>query len=100
MSLEALIAILGMAAVTYGIRASGLLLANRLPSTGFAAAFMKHVPGAVLASLVAPAILGGGPTEAIASLIVAIAYLVTRNLFIAMVLGVAFVSISRNFLNF
>ncbi len=100
MSLEALITILGMAAVTYGIRASGLLLANRLPSTGFAAAFMKHVPGAVLASLVAPAILGGGPTEAIASLIVAIAYLVTRNLFIAMVLGVAFVSISRNYLNF
>jgi uncharacterized membrane protein len=100
MSLEALITILGMAAVTYGIRASGLLLANRLPSTGFAAAFMKHVPGAVLASLVAPAILGGGPTEAIASLIVAIAYLVTRNLFIAMVLGVAFVSISRNFLTF
>jgi uncharacterized membrane protein len=96
MSLESLITILGMAAVTYGIRAGGLLLSTRLPTTGFVASFMKHVPGAVLASLVAPAILGGGPTEAIASLIVAIAYLVARNLFIAMILGVAFVFLARS----
>ena len=37
MSLESLITILGMAAITYAIRAGGLLLANRLPTTGFAA---------------------------------------------------------------
>ena len=42
MSLEALLAILGMAAVTYAIRAGGLLLANRLPSTGFVSAWLRH----------------------------------------------------------
>ena len=56
MSLEALITILGMAAVTFAIRAGGLLLANRLPATGFVANWLKHVPGAVLASLIAPAV--------------------------------------------
>ena len=64
MSLEAFITILGMAAVTFAIRAGGLLLADRLPRTGFVASWMKHIPAAVLASLVAPAIVGGGPAEA------------------------------------
>ena len=48
---EALIAILGMALVTFAIKAGGLLLANRLPREGFAAAWLRHIPGAVLASL-------------------------------------------------
>ena len=47
MTAEALLTILAMAAVTYGIRASGLLLAERLPSTGFVALWLKHIPGAV-----------------------------------------------------
>ena len=59
MSLEALVTILGMASVTYAIRAGGLLLANRLPPGGFVAAWLGHLPGAVLASLVAPAIVSG-----------------------------------------
>ena len=48
MTAEALLTILAMAAVTYGIRASGLLLAERLPTTGFIALWLKHIPGAVL----------------------------------------------------
>ncbi|MDF2983637.1 MAG: hypothetical protein K0Q69_3409 [Devosia sp.] len=95
MSLEALIAILGMAAVTFAIRAGGLLLANRLPSTGFVASWMKHVPGAVLAALVAPAILAGGAAEAIAAAVTALVYLVSRNLFAAMLSGVLAVYLAR-----
>lgn len=95
MSLEALIAILGMAAVTFAIRAGGFLLASRLPSTGFVANWMKHLPGAVLASLIAPAILAGGAAEAIAAAATALIYIVTRNLFAAMAGGVLAVYLAR-----
>lgn len=92
---EALITILGMAAVTYAIRAGGLLLANRLPTTGFVANWMKHVPGAVLASLIAPAVLAGGVAEAIAAAATALIYIASRNLFAAMVGGVVAVYLAR-----
>lgn len=95
MSLEALIAILGMAAVTYAIRAGGFLLASRLPSTGFVASWMRHLPGAVLASLVAPAILAGGMAEAIAAVATAVIYIASRNLFAAMAGGVLVVYLAR-----
>lgn len=95
MSLEALITILGMAAVTFAIRAGGLLLADRLPRTGFVASWMKHLPAAVLASLVAPAVASGGPAEAIAALATLVIYVVSRNLFAAMVGGVLAVFVAR-----
>lgn len=95
MSLEALITILGMAAVTYAIRAGGLLLANRLPSTGLVAAWLRHLPGAVLAALVAPAILKGGSAEWLAAAATALIYALTRNLFAAMVGGVVAVFLLR-----
>ena len=95
MSLEALITILGMAGVTYAIRAGGLLLANRLPATGFVAAWLRHLPGAVLAALVAPAILKGGPAEWLAAAATAVIYALTRNLFAAMVGGVVAVFLLR-----
>ena len=95
MSLEALLAIIGMALVTYLIRAGGLLIANRLPETGFVAHWMRHLPGAVLAALVAPAILKGGSAEAIAAATTALIYLATRNLFAAMLGGVLAVYLGR-----
>lgn len=95
MPLDSLLTILGMALVTYLIRAGGLLVANRLPQTGFVADWMKHLPGAVLAALVFPAILRGGPAEAIAAAATAALYLVTRNLFAAMAGGVLAVYLAR-----
>jgi uncharacterized membrane protein len=56
---------------------------------------MKHVPGAVLAALVAPAILAGGTAEAIAAAVTALVYLVSRNLFAAMLSGVLAVYLAR-----
>lgn len=92
---EALIAILGMALVTFAIKAGGLLLANRLPSDGFAAAWLRHIPGAVLAALVAPALVTGSPAEVIAALATGLVYLASRNLFAAMAAGVATVYLAR-----
>lgn len=98
MSAEALLTILGMAAVTYLIRVSGLLLANRLPQRGFVAAFMTYLPGAVLAALVAPTLLlKGGPAEWLAALVVLGLHVLTRNLFVAMVGGVVAVFVARHF---
>jgi uncharacterized membrane protein len=95
MSIEALITILGMALVTFSIRGGGLLLANRLPQSGFVAAWLRHIPGAVLASLVAPAVVSGGPAEMIAAMATALTFLLTRNLFAAMAAGVAAVFFAR-----
>ena len=92
---EAVIAILGMALVTIAVKASGLLLADRLPREGFAAAWLKHIPGAVLAALVAPALVTGSPAEVVAALATGGIFLLTRNLFAAMATGVATVYLVR-----
>jgi uncharacterized membrane protein len=95
MQLDSVLTILGMAAVTFAIRAGGYLLADRLPSTGFVAAWMRHIPGAVLASLVAPAVASGGPAEWVAAAATAVAWLLTRNLLPAMAAGVLAVYLMR-----
>ncbi|WEK04528.1 MAG: AzlD domain-containing protein [Candidatus Devosia phytovorans] len=92
---EALIAIFGMAAVTFAVKASGLLLANRLPQHGFVAAWLKHIPGAVLASLVAPAVATGTAAEVVAAAATAVAYFATRNILAAMAAGVLVVYLAR-----
>ena len=92
---EAVIAILGMALVTIAVKASGLLLADRLPREGFAAAWLKHIPGAVLAALVAPALVTGSPVEVVAALATGGIFILTRNLFAAMATGVATVYLVR-----
>jgi uncharacterized membrane protein len=95
MTLDAHLTILGMAVVTYAIRAGGLLVANRLPTDGFVARWMKHVPGAVLAALIAPAVMRGGPAEAMAAGATALVYILSRNLFAAMAGGVLAVYLAR-----
>ena len=92
---EAVFAILGMALVTIAVKASGLLLADRLPREGFAAAWLKHIPGAVLAALVAPALVTGSPAEVVAALATGGIFILTRNLFAAMATGVATVYLVR-----
>jgi uncharacterized membrane protein len=94
-STEALVAILGMAIVTMAIKAGGLLIADRLPRTGFAAAWISHIPGAVLAALVAPAVVSGTIAEVVAALATGAMFLVTRSLIAAMAAGVAVVYVTR-----
>jgi branched-subunit amino acid transport protein len=92
---EAVIAILGMALVTIAVKASGLLLADRLPREGLAAAWLRHIPGAVLAALVAPALVTGSPAELVAAVATGGIFILTRNLFAAMATGVVTVYLVR-----
>lgn len=92
---EAVAAILGMALVTMAIRMSGFLLADRLPREGFAAAWLRHIPGAVLAALVAPAVVTGSIAEVIAAAATAGVFILSKNLFAAMAAGVATVYVVR-----
>jgi branched-subunit amino acid transport protein len=45
--------IFGMGAITYGLRASSLLLAERLPRQAWLGSFLRFVPVAVLSAIVA-----------------------------------------------
>jgi uncharacterized membrane protein len=92
---EAIFAILGMALATIAIKAGGLLLADRLPRDGFAAAWLKHIPGAVLAALVAPAVVSGSVAEVVAALATGLVFVLSRNLFAAMASGVLTVYLMR-----
>lgn len=92
---EALTAIVGMALVTIAIKASGLLLADRLPRQGFGAAWLRHIPGAVLAALVAPALVTGSPAEIVAAVATGGVFIQSRSLFAAMAAGVATVYLVR-----
>ena len=97
MTLETVLAILGMAAVTYAIRAGGFLIAARLPTTGFVALWLRNIPGAVLAALIAPEVVKGGPAAWIAAAATALVYLVTRNVFVTIVGGVLAIFLLRRF---
>ena len=46
------IGIAGMAAITYGIRAGGLVVARVLPPTPFVTAFLRHLGSSVIVALV------------------------------------------------
>lgn len=96
MTPEAFLAIAGMALVTYAVRAGGFLLSARIPRQGFAAAWLRHLPGAMLAAIVAPTALTGGPAESAASILTVVTAALTRNLFMAMAVGVIAVWVGRN----
>lgn len=84
-----------MALVSLLTKVGGLLLAHRLPRHGIAAAWLRHIPGAVLAALVAPALITGNPAEIIAAAATALVYILSRNLFAAMAIGVLVVYLAR-----
>ncbi len=98
MAPDVLLVIAGMALVTLATRFAGYFLAERLPEGGFVAAWLRHIPGAVLAALVAPAVASGGPAEIAGTAATAVAYLLTRNLFAAMAAGVGTVFLARTVL--
>ncbi len=62
-----LLAILVMAAITYGTRVAGLGLASRLRLTGRARAAFDAIPPAVLVAVIAPTALTTGWPETIAA---------------------------------
>ena len=93
--MAAVMAVLGAAAATYGLRLGGLLLAERLPQNGGFRRFMEALPGSILLSLVAPGILAAGAWGAVAAAATALCTWKTRNVFLAMILGVVIVAVAR-----
>jgi uncharacterized membrane protein len=87
-----------MAVATYATRAGGLWLANRLDLSERAEAWLEQLPGAILVSLVAPAILTNGLAGALAAVAVVIIASRTGSLPAAMVNGVLAIVVLRNFL--
>ena len=92
---QTLLTIMLMALATYATRAGGPWLASRLTLSGRAEAWLGHIPGAILVSLVAPTVLTSGLAETLAALAVVLVALRTGSLPIAMVTGVGAVLVLR-----
>ncbi len=88
-------AIAGAALATYGLRLGGLLLAEHLPKNGGFKRFMEALPGTILLSLVAPGIYSAGLLGAVAALATALCAWKTKNVLIAMLVGMALVAGGR-----
>jgi uncharacterized membrane protein len=90
-----LAAILGMAAVTYALRLSGLLLADRLPRGGRWARALESLSGTVLMAIVAPAVTGLGWVGLLAAGATLLALHLSRNVLAAMAVGAAATAAAR-----
>ena len=89
---------IGLAAmVTYLLRFGGLMLAGRLPRSGRWKRFMDALPGTILLSLIAPAIVSAGLWGGVGALATALCAYKTKNVLLSMLLGVAIVALSRQF---
>lgn len=92
---SALLVILGMAAVTYLTRALGLAILARVRPTPGLEAFLRHMPGAILVSIIVPGLAAGGPAEWCAGLAAALVAARTRHLVLTMLTGVAAAALLR-----
>jgi uncharacterized membrane protein len=88
MSEAAVATIAGMAVATYSTRACGLWLGNRLRITPRLDAFLAALPGAILISLVAPAVFRAGVRGAFAAAATAVVALRLKgNIIVPTVVG-------------
>lgn len=92
---DALVAIMGMAGVTYVLRAGGLLLAARLPRAGRWERALGSLPGAVLVAIVVPNVIDAGTLGVVAAAAVTGVAVKTRNMLAAMAVGVTVVALGR-----
>lgn len=94
---QVLIAVGLAAAVTYGLRLGGLLLASRFPRSGRFRRGMDALPGALLFSLVLPSIVTEGVWGVLAAALTALVVLRTRNTLAAMLCGMLVIFLARKF---
>lgn len=93
-----LLAIVGMAVVTYATRVGGVLLMRLVPITPRVETFLRHLSSSVLVALVAPAALKGGPAAIVAVLVTLLVMATTRQMVAAMTAGVAAAALLRQVL--
>ncbi len=92
---SALLVIALMAVVTYACRAGGYWLMGRVTMSPRVEIGLTYLPGAVLVSLVAPAMAEEGVPGVCAVVATAIAMRKTNNLLVAMVAGIGTVWLAR-----
>jgi uncharacterized membrane protein len=95
----ALLTILGMGLVTYATRIGGFWLLGRITPTKRVEAWMRAIPGAVLVSLIAPALLAAGVVGFVAAAATVLIAVWTHRLLPALVAGVTIVAVARLFLH-
>jgi uncharacterized membrane protein len=86
---DVLLAILGMALVTYACRAGGYAILRSVRPPAFVDAMLRHLPGALFMAYVAPPLLNGGVAAWIGGTAVVATQLLTRDMGLAIVAGVA-----------
>lgn len=90
-----LLAILGMALATYGVRAGGYFLIQRIAPTPFVEAWLRHVPGAMFTALVVPAVATGGVPYLAGAAAVLLVARVRGGLVLSLAAGAAAVAAAR-----
>lgn len=89
--------ILALAACTYAIRLSGVLLGQRLPVSGPWARGLTALPGCLIIALVTHLLVSGGPQEWIAGSLALAVALWTRNLPLTMTMGIVSIFLLRHY---
>ena len=84
----ALVAIAGMAAVTYATRVGGLWIMNYAPPSARLEAFLRYFSGSVLVAIIIPAVVQDGTAAAGAIAAAALVMTVTRRALPSMACGV------------
>jgi uncharacterized membrane protein len=92
---QALVAILLMALVTYACRAGGYWLMGRVALSPRVEAGLAYLPGAVLISLVGPAMVDEGIPGVCAVAATAVTMRVSNNLLLAMLAGIGTIWLMR-----
>jgi uncharacterized membrane protein len=91
-----LVAILGMALITYLTRAGGVLLMGIVPVTPRVEAFLRYLSSSVLVALVAPTVLESrDPATFVAVAVTVLVMAVSRQLVAAMLVGVVAAALLR-----
>jgi uncharacterized membrane protein len=95
---DALLAIAGMALVTYAMRVGGLWALGRVASSAWVEAWLRQLPGAVLVATVVPAAVASGPAGVLALLATVLVAMRTGKLPLALLVAVGTVWLLRHVL--
>lgn len=96
--LEGIVAIILMGLATYATRVGGFLLIRRFRPGPFLEAWFGHVPGAVFAALVAPAVWSAGPPGWLGAMVGFAAMRWTRQFLPALFLSLLSFFLLRHFM--
>ena len=87
--LDVLLAILGLAAVTYACRAGGYAVLRAVRPPAFVQALLRHLPGCLFVAYVTPPLLAGGAPAWAGAVVVVAVQIAVRNIGAAILAGVA-----------